>query len=127
MSSFLVFEHKPGHCAMNKLIGAERLFTMSILHYYHQRHMSWKLLSTADENLRAGYHLYSEPRVRLPSTPIPKIPLFPSSPSTLAILTFLTISKPPTFSHLPPQDPLHIPPCWEEIVERNRKEQAILP
>jgi len=82
MSSFLVFEHKSGHCAMNKLIGAERLYTMSILHYYHQKHMSWKLLSTADENLRAGYHLYSEPRVRLPSTPIPKFPLFPNSPST---------------------------------------------
>lgn len=32
MSSFLVFEHKHAHCAMNKLIPAERLMTFSIWH-----------------------------------------------------------------------------------------------
>lgn len=32
MSSFLVFEHKPAHCAMSKLIPADRLQTFSIWH-----------------------------------------------------------------------------------------------
>lgn len=62
MSSFSVFDHKKYHCGLNKLLPPERLETFAVQHYYHQRHVSWKSLFQADENIRAGYDAYSTPR-----------------------------------------------------------------
>jgi hypothetical protein len=62
MSSFSIFDHKPYHCGMTKLLPAERLYTFSILHYYQQRHVSWTSVFLADENIRAGYNYRAPPR-----------------------------------------------------------------
>jgi hypothetical protein len=83
MSSFLVFDHKANYCGMNKLIPGRRLSTYAIWHYYQQRHVSWTPMFFADENLLAGYHYYSVPKVEL-----------------------------------------NVPPCWKEIVDAARLEQA---
>lgn len=95
MSSFLVFDHKTNYCGMNKLIPGARLTTFTIWHCkhtwrnfilitwknnilylrhilhtskktdYQQRHISWTPVFVADENLRAGNHYYSNPKVKL--------------------------------------------------------------
>ena len=65
MSSFSVFDHKPGHCGLTKLIPAERLTSFSIYHYYQQRHVSWTPVFQAAENMMAGYHYYAVPKVPL--------------------------------------------------------------
>lgn len=62
MSSFSIFDHKPYHCGMTKLLPAERLYTFSIQHYYQQRHVSWTSVFLADENIRAGYNYRAPPR-----------------------------------------------------------------
>jgi hypothetical protein len=62
MSSFSIFDHKPYHCGMTKLLPAERLYTFGILHYYQQRHISWTSVFLADENIRAGYNYRNIPR-----------------------------------------------------------------
>ena len=65
MSSFSVFDHKPHHCSMTKLLPAERFMAFMILHYYQQRHVSWTPTFFADENLHAGYHYAASPRQTL--------------------------------------------------------------
>jgi hypothetical protein len=62
MSSFSLFDKKPYHCGLTKLLPAERLVTFSILHYFQQKHVSWTSVFLADENIRAGYHYYAVPR-----------------------------------------------------------------
>lgn len=56
MSSFSVFDHKQGHCALNKIIPGDRFMSFSVLHYYKSKHPSWTPVFASDENLRAGYH-----------------------------------------------------------------------
>ena len=48
MSSFGIYEHKPHHCAMTKLIPASRLSTFTIQHYYQQRHVAWTSVFLGD-------------------------------------------------------------------------------
>lgn len=36
---------------------------------YQQRHISWTPVFVGDENLRAGYHYYSNPKVKLNAPP----------------------------------------------------------
>jgi hypothetical protein len=80
MSSFSLFDHKRGHCGLNKLLPAERLSTFTILHYYQQRHVSWTPVFISAENLNVGAE-------------------------------YTTRGK------------RDIPPCWQEIVQRNEQLQ----
>ena len=41
MSSFGIYDHKPHHCSMSKLIPGDKLTVFMIQHYYQQRHVSW--------------------------------------------------------------------------------------
>jgi hypothetical protein len=100
MSSFLVFDQKPGYCNMNKLVGAERLYTMAILHYYHQKHQSWRLLIDADENARAGY--VQQPQGH------PNRQVFPGSPCRMHLCIYVSMHLCiPTHPHTSPHTPIH--------------------
>lgn len=63
MSSFSLFDHKAGHCGLNKLLPGDRFLTFTVLHYYQQRHVSWTPTFLADENIRAGYDYHATPKV----------------------------------------------------------------
>lgn len=59
MSSFSVWDH----CHLRKLLPGNRLLQFTIQHYYQQRHVSWYPTFLGDENIRAGFHYYSIPKV----------------------------------------------------------------
>lgn len=63
MSSFSLFS-RGGWCGLHKVIPGERFTTFTILHYYQQRHVSWTPVFIADENMKAGYHYSSSPRLK---------------------------------------------------------------
>lgn len=69
MSSFSLFDRKNRNCGLTKLLPAERLYALSILHYFQQRHVSWTPVIMADENLRAGFHPRAVPRSALKMPP----------------------------------------------------------
>lgn len=64
MSSFSLFDMKNYHCGMVKLIPAERLSSFVVLHYYQQRHVSWIPVFGAVDNLNAGFHFASDPKIK---------------------------------------------------------------
>lgn len=62
MSSFSLFGES---CQLTKLIPARHFMTFAVLHYYQQRHVSWKPVFLADDNMISGYHYYAIPKVKL--------------------------------------------------------------
>eukprot|EP01036_Dinobryon_divergens_P029057 gene29057-38109_t len=69
MSSFSLFYTKKYHCALIKVIPGDRLTTFVVHHYYQQRHVSWYPVFHSDENIRAGYHYYAQPKVKVDLPP----------------------------------------------------------
>lgn len=69
MSSFSLFYTKKYHCSLNKIIPGNRFTTFVVHHFYQQRHVSWYPVFFSDENLRAGYHYYAQPKVKLDMPP----------------------------------------------------------
>lgn len=64
MSSFSLYDKKYYHCGLNKIIPGEHFSTFTVWHYYQQRHVSWISAFHAENNLMAGFHFSSNPRVR---------------------------------------------------------------
>ena len=60
MSSFSVFDKKPHHCGLNKLLPGLSFHTYFIQHYYQSKIPHWFPVFKATENLLAGRHLFQD-------------------------------------------------------------------
>lgn len=56
MSSFSLFDKKPWHCGLQKLLPAERMQSFMLHHYYHTKWVSWYTISNVNDKTRTGNH-----------------------------------------------------------------------
>jgi hypothetical protein len=60
MSSFSLFDRKPWHCGLTKLLPAERMHSFFIHHFYHTKWVSWFTNSmVVDKTMSGQLYLYS--------------------------------------------------------------------
>ena len=66
MSSFSIFDHKPHHCGLHKLLPAVSMSSFWIYHFFQQRLVSWYPTIVVDDSVHSGHHYISQATLQMP-------------------------------------------------------------